>query len=245
MSIALACTSRDAAARGSGEVMTGVKAPTAYAGGRDGILAPHLVVTYPATHNFATDARGTTIWNDAVIDPSSKIGSGCFIAQGVYIDQGVEIGDHATILNWSTIYGQCRIESFVFVGPHVSFTSSRYPRAAAPVATGVRELPIERDPVVSVVEQGASVGAGAVILPGYRIGRYAMVGAGAVITRDVPDQGLVVGNPARLIGYVCTCGSRLIVRGDEATCVACKRAQPAPDTLYQRETTTATAPRLR
>jgi acetyltransferase-like isoleucine patch superfamily enzyme len=118
------------------------------------------------------------------------------------------------------------IEDGVFVGPHATFTNDRLPRAIHPEG----ELRLDGDWVnePTLVHSGASIGAGAVILPGVTIGWWAMIGAGAVVTRDVPDPGLVTGNPAYVNGYVCQCGHPLEMEGNGWRCPNCGRAHDLP-----------------
>ncbi|HEY8172436.1 MAG TPA: acyltransferase [Dehalococcoidia bacterium] len=151
--------------------------------------------------------EGTTVWNHAQVRENACIGKECRIGKGVYIDHGVSIGDRVKIQNNVSVYHGATIEDGVFVGPHVTFTNDRYPRAIRPDGTTRHEE--DWTIVPTLVREGASIGAGAVIVCGVTIGRWAMVAAGAVVTRDVPEQGLVAGNPAAMMGWVCTCGHRL------------------------------------
>jgi len=143
--------------------------------------------------------EGTRIWHFVHIRSGAKIGRNCNIGKDVYIDVGVEIGDNVKIQNGVSIYRGVKIEDDVFVGPYAVFTNDKYPRA------------FNRDwkVVPTVIKRGASVGANATIMCGVTIGEYAMVAAGAVVTKDVPPHGLVMGNPARLKGFVCYCGKPL------------------------------------
>jgi UDP-2-acetamido-3-amino-2,3-dideoxy-glucuronate N-acetyltransferase len=135
------------------------------------------------------------------------IGESCIIGKGVYIDFDVVIGSWVKVQNGASIYHGATIEDGVFIGPHACLTNDKHPRAITPegLLKGGADWEVSR----TVVLYGASIGAGAIILPGITIGRFALVGAGAVVTRDVSAHGLVVGNPARLIGRVCACGHRL------------------------------------
>ena len=153
--------------------------------------------------------EGTRIWHQAQVREGARIGRDCIISKGVYIDFDVVIGNRVKIQNRASIYHGATLEDGVFIGPHACLTNDRIPRAITPSG----ELKVDADWEVGriVVKYGASVGAGAVVLPDVTIGRFAMVGAGAVVTRDVPDHGLVVGSPARLKGFVCRCGRRLVV----------------------------------
>ena len=162
---------------------------------------------------------GTKVWHRAHIREHSRIGAHCVINNDVYIDIEVQIGNNVEIQNGALIYNGARIGDHVFIGPRVCLTNDRTPRATT---TG-GPLRTASDGVVNEIEirYGASIGAGAIILPGLVIGRYAMVGAGAVVTHDVPDYGLVVGIPARLTGYVCQCGQRLDLDGEIGLCPSC------------------------
>ncbi len=144
--------------------------------------------------------EGTRIWHFVHIREGAKIGRNCNIGKGVYIDKDVEIGNNVKIQNFVSIYKGVRIEDDVFIGPSVTFTNDLYPRAF--IWSEERIIP-------TVVKRGASIGANSTIICGVTIGEYAMVGAGSVVTRDVPPFGLVYGVPARLRGFVCYCGKKL------------------------------------
>lgn len=134
----------------------------------------------------------TRIWQFAVILPNARIGADCNICSHVLIENDVIIGDRVTVKSCVQLWDGLRVEDNVFIGPNVTFTNDPFPRskqypAAFPVTT---------------VKAGASIGGGAVILPQITIGRGAMVGAGAVVTKSVPDNAVVLGNPARVVRYV-------------------------------------------
>lgn len=139
---------------------------------------------------------GTKIWNEVQIREKAKIGKNCHLGKSVYIDVSVVVGDNCKIQNFATLYDGLTVGNGVFIGPHVCFTNDPYPRAVSP----------DWKIVATKVKDGASIGANSTILCGVTIGKNAMIGAGAVVTDDVPDHVLVVGNPARFAGYVCTCG---------------------------------------
>jgi acetyltransferase-like isoleucine patch superfamily enzyme len=162
---------------------------------------------------------GTRIWHQAQVREGAWLGRQCIVGKGAYIDHDVEIGNRVKIQNYALIYHGATLEDGVFVGPHACLSNDKVPRAITPDG----ELKGDSDWQVGsvAVRYGASVGAGAIVLPGVTIGRFAMVGAGAVVTTDVPDYGLAVGLPARLAGYVCCCGQRLkpVTDGSLVCCI--------------------------
>lgn len=149
----------------------------------------------------------TRIWSLSQIREGAVIGAECNIGRNVYVDFDVAIGDRVKIQNNASIYNGVTLESGVFIGPHVCFCNDVYPRAITP--TGALKTADDWEVGPTLVRYGASVGAGSIIVPNITIGRYALVGAGSVVTRDVPDHALVYGNPARPHGYVCICGRLL------------------------------------
>jgi len=163
---------------------------------------------------------GTQIWHEAQIRDRVRIGQNCIFGKGAYVDEDVVIGDNVKVQNRASIYKDCWIEDGVFIGPHVCFTNDMFPRAINP--DGSLKSADDWIPGETTVRYGASIGAGAIILPGMTIGRFALVGAGSVVTRDVPDFALVVGNPSRIIGYVCVCGRRTGVERPGQWCLTCR-----------------------
>jgi acetyltransferase-like isoleucine patch superfamily enzyme len=162
------------------------------------------------TAEVAPTARvgpGTNIWQQAQVRERAVIGRGCILGKGVYVDCDVTLGDHCKLQNGVYVYHPAVLGNGVFLGPGVIITNDRWPRAVNPDLSLKRDDDWEATPVI--IDDGAAVGAGSVVLPGMRIGRWVMVGAGSVVTHHVPEFGLVVGNPARLIGYICPCGARL------------------------------------
>jgi UDP-2-acetamido-3-amino-2,3-dideoxy-glucuronate N-acetyltransferase len=155
---------------------------------------------------------GTRIWAFAHVLAGAKIGRDCNICDHAYVEGGVTIGDRVTVKNRVLLFEGVTIEDDVFLGPAVVFTNDVRPRAAIR-RTGDELLP-------TLVQVGATVGAGVVVVCGLTIGAHAFIGAGAVVTRDVPAYGFVVGNPGRVIGWACECGMRL---GDGLHC-ACGRS---------------------
>lgn len=161
--------------------------------------------------------EGTTIWMGAQVREGARIGRDCVVAKGVYVDAGVTIGDRCKLENNVSVFSPAVLEDGVFLGPGVILTNDRVPRAVNPDGTLKGSGDWTAMPVR--VRTGAAVGAASVVLPGVTVGRWALVGAGSVVRADVPDHALVVGNPARLVGYVCACGARL--KDDEVDALVC------------------------
>src|SRR4029077_21245532 len=155
---------------------------------------------------------GTKIWHFSHVMKNSRIGAGCNIGQNVVISPDVSIGSNVKIQNNVSIYTGCVLEDDVFCGPSMVFTNVLNPRSHVSRRDGYRP---------TLVKRGASLGANSTILCGHTIGRYAFIGAGAVVTRDVPDYALVVGNPARIAGWVCACGVSLSKGARPPAAVTC------------------------
>lgn len=165
---------------------------------------------------------GTEIWHQAQVRENATIGANCIVGKGVYIDINVTIGSNVKIQNGALIYNGATIEDGVFIGPYACLTNDKVPRAIT--RTGHLKKSADWKKGKILVQYGASIGAGAVVLPNVVIGRFAMIGAGAVVTKSVPDHGLVIGNPAKLVGYVCKCGETLIEKSqqDESKLMQCE-----------------------
>jgi UDP-2-acetamido-3-amino-2,3-dideoxy-glucuronate N-acetyltransferase len=150
---------------------------------------------------------GTQIWLHCQVRDSVRIGKHCILGKNVYVDSEVTVGDAVKIQNNVSIYAGVTIEDGVFVGPHVCFTNDKVPRAVNPDMT----LKSADDWTITktLIKAGAALGANATIVCGVTVGKWAMVGSGAVVTKDVPDHALVLGNPARVVGWVCACGKRV------------------------------------
>jgi UDP-2-acetamido-3-amino-2,3-dideoxy-glucuronate N-acetyltransferase len=166
---------------------------------------------------------GTRIWHEAQVREGAVIGRECTLGKGVYVDKDVRVGDRCKLQNGAFVYHGFTLEDGVFVGPGAMLLNDKYPRAVNPDGT----LKADDDWEVShgTVEYGAAIGGGAIVLPGVRIGRMAIVGSGAVVTRDVPERGIVTGSPAQLRGFACDCGHRLRHTANSETydCEACGR----------------------
>ncbi len=174
--------------------------------------------------------EGTKIWHHAQIRENARIGKSCVVGKSVYIDFDVKIGDRVKIQNFVSIYHGVTIEDDVFLGPGMTFTNDLYPRA---FISDFEVYPTR-------VKKGASIGANATIICGTTIGRYAMIGAGSVVTEDVPDHALFYGNPARLVGFVCRCGRKLRREREIEDfvlmkCDKCKREIKIPNDVLIKE----------
>ncbi len=171
---------------------------------------------------------GTSIWNQSQVRERARIGPGCVIGKNVYVDFDVVIGANVKIQNNVSVYHGVTVEDGVFIGPHVCFTNDRIPRAINPDGSLKSDDDWEVGPIL--VRHGAAIGANSTVLPGVTIGRWAMVGSGSVVTRDVADHELVVGNPARRLGSVCACGAPLRDEPDgtpsAGPCPRCGRSVP-------------------
>lgn len=155
----------------------------------------------------ASVGAGTRIWRQVHVREYAVLGKNCNIGKGVYIDAHVKLGSNVKIQNHVSVFEGVTLEDGVFVGPHVCFTNDLFPRAI----TREGKLKSADDWTITptLVKYGASLGAGAVIRCGITIGEFALIGAGSVVTHDVPPHALVLGNPARQRGYVCHCARPL------------------------------------
>lgn len=171
--------------------------------------------------------EGTKIWHFSHIMKDSKIGQKCNIGQNVVISPGVTLGNNVKVQNNVSVYTGVICEDDTFLGPSCVFTNVINPRSFIERKEEYKQ---------TIVKKGASIGANATIVCGYDIGRYAFIGAGAVVTKDVPDYALVVGSPARIIGYVCQCGNRLENNNNEYKCNICdKEYEFLNENLISRE----------
>jgi UDP-2-acetamido-3-amino-2,3-dideoxy-glucuronate N-acetyltransferase len=156
--------------------------------------------------------EGTQIWHFSHIMSGSRIGKSCIIGQNVFIGSGVILGNNIKVQNNVSIYDGVILEDNVFCGPSMVFTNVFNPRSFISRKKEFRK---------TVVGKGATIGANATVVCGYKIGQYAFIGAGSVVTKDVPDCALVYGNPARVKGWVCQCAVEITFRSNKAICHAC------------------------
>lgn len=156
--------------------------------------------------------EGTRIWHFSHILPGSKIGRECSIGQNVVVGPNVSIGDGCKIQNNVSVYEGVTLEDHVFCGPSMVFTNVYNPRS---------EIPRMKELRPTLVKRGATLGANSTIICGHTIGAYAFIGAGTVVTNDVPDYALVVGNPGKIVGWMCRCGTKLVIKDNAAICEKC------------------------
>lgn len=154
----------------------------------------------------------TKIWHFCHVQSGARIGRGCSFGQNVNVSNNVKIGDGCKVQNNVSIYEGVELEDYVFCGPSMVFTNDLTPRAKYPKGSAGYKK--------TVLHTGASIGANATVVCGHEVGRWAMVAAGAVVTKNVPDYALVAGVPAKQIGWVCECGNRL---GENLECSECGR----------------------
>lgn len=157
-------------------------------------------------HSSAKIGTGTVVWGLAQIREGVVIGDKCIVGRNVYIDKKVIIGNRVKIQNNALIYFPARIADGVFIGPGTILTNDKYPRSVTP--QGDLKLSDNWKARGVVIEEGVSIGAGAVVIAGVKIGKWALVGAGSVVTKNIPEYTLAVGNPARIIGKVDKFGKR-------------------------------------
>lgn len=172
---------------------------------------------------------GTRVWNFVHVREKAVIGKNCVLGDYVYVGRGVKLGDSVKLENRATVYEGVTIEDEVFVGPNVTFTNDLIPRS---FSTNWKILP-------TLVKKGASIGARTVIVCGVTVGEYAMIGAGSVVTKDVPPHALAYGNPAKIRGFVCRNGIKLKTEETKKEnvlmkCPVCKETYNVPAEEYKQ-----------
>ncbi len=167
--------------------------------------------------NGAIIGEGTKIWHFSHIMAGAKIGKNCSLGQNVFVAKNVVIGDNVKIQNNVSLYEGLILEDYVFCGPSMVFTNIKTPRSAFPRNTS-------NDYIKTFVKKGASIGANATIVCGITIGEWSFIGAGAVVTKNVPPHALMLGVPATQRGWVCLCGVPLINEKEALICPECRRS---------------------
>jgi len=176
--------------------------------------------------------KGTKIWHFCHVMRGAEIGAGCVLGQNVYIDGDVKIGNNVRIQNNVSVYKKVTLEDNVFCGPSMVFTNVLNPRAE--ISRSIDEY------LPTLVKEGATIGANATVVCGHTIGRYAFIGAGAVVTKDIPDYAMVYGNAANIAGWMCECGEKLIFKSkgtnpiEETICCKCKKRYERRDLNVRR-----------
>jgi UDP-2-acetamido-3-amino-2,3-dideoxy-glucuronate N-acetyltransferase len=163
--------------------------------------------------------KGTKIYHHCQILKGAQIGENCVIGHNCFISSKAKIGNGVKLESNIDVWDLITLEDYVFVGPSAVFTNDLTPRAKYPK----KKFPKYGKWLPTLVKEGATIGANATILCGIKIGKWAMIGAGAVVTKDVPDYAIVVGNPAKIIGWACECGNKLEFKKGRAVCKICKR----------------------
>ena len=167
-------------------------------------------------------SKNTRIWAFVHILKDVKIGDNCNIADHGYIETGAIIGNNVTLKNNVCVWEGITIEDDVFIGPNVTFTNDRFPRSPRMDAVSYRYTDKNKWLLKTIVGKGSSIGANATVMCGVKIGCYSMIAAGATVTRDVTPFALVVGSPARRMGYVCRCGQPMGSKIPDYDCRSCK-----------------------
>jgi len=168
----------------------------------------------------ASVGTGVRVWAGAHIMAGAKVGRDCNIGENCFIEGGVTVGDHVTLKNNVALYDGVEVGDGVFLGPSCVFTNVVNPRSFVSRKSEFKK---------TLVKRGATVGANATIVCGRTVGRYAMIGAGAVVSRDVPDYALAYGCPARIRGWVCRCGVKLDFRDGRSVCPECGKCYALRD----------------
>ena len=181
---------------------------------------PDVYVHPMAICDTADVGTGTRIWAFSHVQAGAVVGRDCNLGEGVFVEESARLGDRVVVKNGVSVWALVTLEDDVFAGPNVAFTNDLKPRSG--------EYRTPRDKwLATVVREGACLGANATIVCGVVIGRHALVGAGSLVSRDVADHAVVVGNPARVVGWICVCGEQL---GGAGACPVCGRVYERSDT---------------
>lgn len=164
-----------------------------------------------SVHPEAKIGDGTRIWANTNIQAGAVIGKGCNICDGSFVEKGAIVGNAVTVKHHVSIFDGVTIEDNVFIGSNIAFINDRYPRSARHDAWTLEK---------TLIKKGATIGSNAVVMCGLTVGEYAMIGAGAVVIRDVPPFAIMVGSPAKCVGYACVCGRKL---DKKYQCAQCRR----------------------
>ena len=173
--------------------------------------------------------EGSSIWDNCHVRHGASIGSETIIGEKTYVAYDVSIGNRVKINAFVYVCAGVKIEDMCMISAGTIFTNDRFPRAMNRELTALETSDPTEETLETIVKKGTAIGAGAIIGPGIELGEFSMVGMGAVVTKNVPAQALVVGNPAKIAGYVCICGPRLFKttgepdEGAELTCKRCRR----------------------
>jgi UDP-2-acetamido-3-amino-2,3-dideoxy-glucuronate N-acetyltransferase len=176
----------------------------------------------------AVIAHGSKIWHYAQVREGARLGENCVVGRGAYVGTGVEVGDNCKIQNYALVYEPAKLGRGVFIGPAVVLTNDHFPRAIN--ANGTAKSADDWQPVGVEIREGASIGASATCVAPLVIGRWALVGSGSVVVRDVPDFALVVGSPARRVGWVGKAGHPLTADPEDTSLYVC----PATGERYRQ-----------
>ena len=164
---------------------------------------------------------GSSVWDNVHIRKNASLGRHCVVGEKTYIAYDVRIGDYVKLNAFVYIPAGVTIEDKVMISAGSIFVNDKYPRAFDQRSKGLKSSSPNEETLETFVREGATIGAGATILGGLEIGRFALVGAGSVVTKSVASHALVVGNPARQIGWVCVCGHKLLLKKNAAQCIRC------------------------
>lgn len=163
--------------------------------------------------------EGTKIWHNCQILGNAQIGKNCTIGHNCFIDSRARIGDNVKMESNTDVWDLVELKDYVFIGPSVVFTNDLNPRAKY----SKKDYPQYGKWKPTLIEEGVSIGANATIVCGNKIGKWAFIGAGSVVTKDVPNYALVVGVPGKAIGWVCKCGNKIEFKDEKISCLVCNR----------------------